>query len=159
MISTSHGTRSAYERHLREGTPTCDSCRAANSQRVREAREPQRLARKKERDEDRRILALLEKPDPPKPLQPCGTRSAYDRHLREGTPTCDSCRAANNLRVRESRGLKETREPDDPHGTKSAYDRHLREETPLCAECYAASLAYNQGVKDREIRNQLQDLL
>ena len=36
----------------------------------------------------------------PRTLQPCGTRAAYDRHTKDGTPYCDPCRQAR----REYRG-------------------------------------------------------
>lgn len=31
----------------------------------------------------------------PRELKPCGTRAAYERHRRNGTPICVACRAAN----------------------------------------------------------------
>jgi hypothetical protein len=39
-----------------------------------------------------------------RPLQPCGTRSAYARHRRRGEPTCQPCRDANtaDCRLRKS---------------------------------------------------------
>lgn len=40
----------------------------------------------------------------PDPLAPCGTRSAYHRHLRYGEETCKACREATNA---YSRALKE----------------------------------------------------
>lgn len=30
-----------------------------------------------------------------RPLAPCGTRSAYTRHLRNGEAPCEACKAAN----------------------------------------------------------------
>ncbi|ELP64101.1 transcription factor WhiB [Streptomyces turgidiscabies Car8] len=34
-------------------------------------------------------------------LAPCGTRAAYQRHVRKGEPVDDACRAANNAGKRE----------------------------------------------------------
>ncbi|MET8765513.1 WhiB family transcriptional regulator [Streptomyces sp. NPDC004658] len=34
-------------------------------------------------------------PGPGRPQAPCGTRSAYQRHLRKKEPVCAACRAAN----------------------------------------------------------------
>ena len=53
-----------------------------------------------------------------RPLQPCGTRSAYNRHLREGTPTCDSCRAANNRHVADVRERERERKFQEFHERK-----------------------------------------
>jgi hypothetical protein len=33
----------------------------------------------------------------PAPSAPCGTRSAYNRHLRSGESPCELCREANGL--------------------------------------------------------------
>ena len=41
----------------------------------------------------------------PRVLQPCGTRAAYQRHVRHGEPACAPCRAA------ESRGSRQRRAP------------------------------------------------
>lgn len=42
----------------------------------------------------RRKLGL---PAPARPLKPCGTYAAYNRHTSRGETPCDRCRAANNL--------------------------------------------------------------
>lgn len=39
--------------------------------------------------------ALLQKTRGTKPLQPCGTQSAYTRHVRRREPIDDACRAAH----------------------------------------------------------------
>ena len=39
----------------------------------------------------------------PKPMAPCGTTTAYDRHRRNGEPPCDPCRIANARYQREKR--------------------------------------------------------
>lgn len=38
------------------------------------------------------------------PSVPCGTLTAYRRHLRNGEQTCDACKAANNQRNAKLRG-------------------------------------------------------
>lgn len=57
-------------------------------------------------------------------LQPCGTRAAYVRHLRNNEEPCDACRAANveravsapsgNSTSREVLKLEEAMEKDPP---------------------------------------------
>lgn len=34
-------------------------------------------------------------------LKPCGTKAAYERHHREGTPICDACRDAHRQYMRQ----------------------------------------------------------
>lgn len=45
----------------------------------------------------RRIAAGL--PPNARPLKPCGTPAAYQRHLENREPTCDACRAVKNAAV------------------------------------------------------------
>lgn len=42
----------------------------------------------------------------PRPLAPCGTFSAYRRHLRRDEPVDDACREAANAEARERRAAK-----------------------------------------------------
>lgn len=37
----------------------------------------------------------------PRPLKPCGTRAAYQRHRRNGEKPCDACRQAESRAERE----------------------------------------------------------
>lgn len=39
----------------------------------------------------------------PKPTAPCGTKPAYDRHLRNKEPIDDACRRANTVAKRQQR--------------------------------------------------------
>lgn len=45
-----------------------------------------------------------------RPLAPCGTPAAYDRHLRNQEPIDDACRDANNRRRQAERARKRERE-------------------------------------------------
>lgn len=45
----------------------------------------------------------------PKPPAPCGTKSAYERHLRNDEPVDDACRRANTVSKRRQRD--ESRKP------------------------------------------------
>ena len=40
---------------------------------------------------------------PPRELAPCGTRSAYVRHLRNGEDACDACKKANTDYQRDNK--------------------------------------------------------
>ena len=42
----------------------------------------------------------------PRPSAVCGTRSGYNRHYREGTPVCESCRLAQRAWEREVRARR-----------------------------------------------------
>lgn len=42
-------------------------------------------------------------PPAPKPLQPCGTDAAYQRHVKYGEPIDDACRGARNAAQNERR--------------------------------------------------------
>lgn len=55
---------------------------------------------------------LKGKPKPRKKLQhaPCGTTSAYRRHLREKTPACDACKRANREERARDRAKKRAAE-------------------------------------------------
>ncbi|UUU21683.1 WhiB family transcriptional regulator [Streptomyces sp. DSM 40750] len=69
------GTRSGYQRHLREGTEICAPCRQAN----------------RDADNLRRTGTTKTSRQP----APCGTRGGYQRHRRDGEAACDACRQAN----------------------------------------------------------------
>ncbi len=38
-----------------------------------------------------------------RPVQPCGTQAAYQRHVRGGETACDACLAAERRRKRHAR--------------------------------------------------------
>lgn len=70
-----------------------------------------------------------------RPLAPCGTRAAYERHLRNHEPVCDPCRLAHNAARRASKAKAKAA----PCGTRSAYQRHLRKNEPPCDACRQAN--------------------
>lgn len=84
-----------------------------------------------------------------RPLAPCGTNSAYLRHIRWGQQPCNACRAAHAATEakRRARQVKPPRELV-PCGRESAYRRHLRRNEVPCKACCEAHTA--------EIRSYLQ---
>jgi hypothetical protein len=80
--------------------------------------------------------AIRRPPTSGKPLAPCGTQGAYDRHLRRGEPVDDACRKAHADRRREDRAR--ARE-NAPCGTVAGYQRHRRYAEDACAECREAN--------------------
>lgn len=78
-------------------------------------------------------------------LKPCGTRAAYQRHMRAGEEPCDPCRDAMrsaNRQFEESRPpRKRNRRELKPCGTRAAYNRHRRNGETPCDACRAANSA------------------
>ncbi|WP_445524756.1 WhiB family transcriptional regulator [Streptomyces cyslabdanicus] len=67
---------------------------------------PERAALARARERAREEALEEETPATPKsnagrPLSPCGTRAAYQRHLSKGEPVDDACRAANTVSKRQ----------------------------------------------------------
>lgn len=65
---------------------------------------------------DRRsqLPAAAKRKAPPgagRPPAPCGTKSAYNRHIRKGEPVDEACRAANNRAATEYRATGTTKVP------------------------------------------------
>ncbi|MFF5980887.1 WhiB family transcriptional regulator [Streptomyces olindensis] len=65
-------------------------------------------------DAQARLLAEVRGQEPPKPrtgrkLAECGTRSAYQRHVRKGEPIDPACRAANTAADRQLRTTGSTK--------------------------------------------------
>lgn len=48
----------------------------------------------------------------PKPPAPCGTKAAYERHLRRDEPVDDACRRANTVSKRQQRDESRRPAPD-----------------------------------------------
>src|SRR5689334_12187837 len=67
---------------------------------------------------------------------PCGTASAYRRHLRYKEEPCDACRAAGRAydQARLSRKEKPPPPPPPPCGTTARWSRGCR-----CSECGLAN--------------------
>lgn len=86
-------------------------------------------------------------------LKPCGTVSAYQRHLRHGETPCDACREASRDSRREYNlkryGVRER--PRAECGTNSGYTAHRWREEQPCADCRAARAAYEREA--RVVRN------
>ena len=75
------------------------------------------------------------------PLAPHGTASAYGRHIKDGTPPCDECRAANTEAKRRQRaaGPKGTsRLKPIAHGTRRGYRQHRYRREQACDDCLRA---------------------
>lgn len=56
--------------------------------------------------ERRKILrarGAIQQSGPGRPLAPCGTKAAYERHVRYGEPIDDACRAGRSNQVRRDR--------------------------------------------------------
>ncbi|WP_216588548.1 WhiB family transcriptional regulator [Streptomyces brasiliscabiei] len=56
-----------------------------------------------------KTTAAPKPPGPGRPLAPCGTKSAYERHRRKGEPIDQACRDAHALASREYRRTGSTR--------------------------------------------------
>ncbi|MEU0332183.1 WhiB family transcriptional regulator [Streptomyces sp. NPDC006193] len=69
----------------------------------------QRAAVAAERRGQLPVAATTAPPGSGRPPAPCGTRSAYNRHLRKGEPVDAACRAANNRAYAEYRATGSTK--------------------------------------------------
>jgi hypothetical protein len=78
-------------------------------------------------------------------LAPCGTPSAYYRHVRKGEPIDDACRRANTefKRIKPT-PVPERRQPID-HGTLKGYKQHRYRDEQACAACLEASREYGRN--------------
>lgn len=82
---------------------------------------------------------------PPRPLSPCGTVAAYERHSRNGEPIDDACRAAHT----EYRRKQRQQQPRQTGcGTRPGYRAHLARGEDACAPCRQAN-----ADADRRLRN------
>lgn len=75
-----------------------------------------------------------------KPLSPCGTPAAYDRHIRRGEPVDDACREAHNA---DNRAKRERTRAKGPVvcGTRRGYQKHRRNGEEACDACRYANTA------------------
>lgn len=82
-------------------------------------------------------------------IAPCGTPSAYTRHVRRGEPIDDACRHANT-EAKQTKGTPtpSRRQPIE-HGTLKGYKQHRYRSEQACDACLEASRAYgrNRGRK------------
>ncbi|MFC9085317.1 hypothetical protein [Nocardiopsis dassonvillei] len=78
---------------------------------------------------------------------PCGTRSAYKRHILAREKPCDPCREAERVYgiERRRRAGAIEREALQPCGTEAAYSRHRKRGEVPCEACRAAHRDYNRA--------------
>jgi len=76
-----------------------------------------------------------------KPLSPCGTAGAYERHIRWGEPVDDACRAAHNARIRKVKAASRAKAKGRPVacGTRPGYQKHRRNGEKACDACRYAN--------------------
>lgn len=131
------GTPSGYTKHRRNTEPPCKPCREAMNEYKRE-----NTAKKRGDKPAGRPNQYTQN------LQPCGTTSAFQRHVRNNETPCDPCKAAKRAyaatkkaewRAKEREG-KPTRALK-PCGTRAAAARHRRRNEPLCNPCRDAERA------------------
>ena len=76
------------------------------------------------------------------PIAPCGTQSAYTRHVKKGEPIDDACRAANTEAKRTKGVPTPGRRQPIEHGTLKGYKQHRYRGEQACADCLAANREY-----------------
>lgn len=79
-------------------------------------------------------------------IAPCGTQSAYTRHVKKGEPIDDACRKANTEAKRTKGAPTPGRRKPIEHGTLKGYKQHLYRGEQACEECLEANRLY---VRDR----------
>lgn len=84
-------------------------------------------------------------PNPPgigtRPLAPCGTKAAYDRHLRRNEPVDEACRQAKNAQQRAQAKAPVV------CGTRRGYRKHLAAGEPACDACRHANAAADRRLR------------
>lgn len=85
----------------------------------------------------------------PKPLSPCGTIGAYQRHLKAGQEACAACKEARAAYTRDRReGRIKARRPAQC-GTLRGYYSHRHHKTQACRACLDAYAAYTGARRAR----------
>lgn len=72
----------------------------------------------------------------PRPVPECGTTAAYERHIRNGEPIDDACRAAHTEYRRKQRGQQAR---PTGCGTRSGYRAHRARGEEACQPCRQAN--------------------
>lgn len=85
-------------------------------------------------------------PAPKRPLKPCGTNAAYNRHIARNEDPCEPCKAAHREHTAEIRKQPRPRKAAQ-HGTPSGAVAHYRNKTALCEPCKKARNEYRNGFK------------
>ena len=84
-------------------------------------------------------------PKPVKPLAPCGTRAAYERHKKLGEEACQPCVDAQYAARRARDGCVAVYAKVAACGTMTGYFRHRRTtKTPPCRPCLDAFADYQR---------------
>ena len=138
------GTRAAWNRHKREKVPMCGPCRMWRRDSVRELEilrslMPARLHGTETGWRDWRCRcgpcreAHLNPPKPPaaNAPAPCGTETAYQRHIRRAETVCTPCAEAHEVWLVARRTPRDVPEC----GTPAAYQRHRRLGEQVCRPC------------------------
>lgn len=86
----------------------------------------------------------LKPPRRSKPLAPCGTQSAYTRHVKRGEPIDDACRQANTKAKRTKGTPTPSRRKPIAHGTLRGARQHRYRGEPLCQPCRDGENAYQR---------------
>lgn len=96
----------------------------------------------------------LKDPHRGQPIAPCGTQSAYTRHVKNGEPIDEACRQANTEAKRTKGTPSPGRRQPIAHGTLKGYKQHRYRGEAACADCLEASREYssNRGRKDAAAR-------
>ncbi|MFE9448359.1 hypothetical protein [Streptomyces sp. NPDC006739] len=104
---------------------------------------------------DQLIKAIgLKDPRRGQAIAPCGTQSAYTRHVRNGEPIDEPCRRANTEAKRTKGTPTPSRRQPIEHGTLKGYQQHRYRSETACAECLEAHRLYkrNRSRKDAAAR-------
>jgi hypothetical protein len=83
---------------------------------------------------------------------PCGTASAYTRHVKRGEPIDEACRQANTEAKRTKGTPTPARRKPIAHGTPRGAKQHRYRGEPLCDPCHRAEADYQRewtGAKPR----------
>ncbi len=78
-------------------------------------------------------------------IAPCGTQSAYTRHVKNGDPIDDACRRANTEAKRTKCAPTPSRRQPIDHGTLKGYQQHRYRGETACDECLEAHRLYKRG--------------
>ncbi|MDL5205084.1 hypothetical protein [Streptomyces sp. ALI-76-A] len=82
-------------------------------------------------------------------IAPCGTQSAYTRHVKNGEPIDDACRHANAEAKRTKGTPTPSRRQPIEHGTLKGYKQHRYRDEQACDKCLEAHRLYGRN-RDRK---------
>jgi len=158
------GSRPGYRKHLRNNEVPCDKCKdhMALTERFKKVKlkqmteNPEGLTVPQQFEQRKDILTT-----PVKRIKPaeCGTSSGYDRHIRENSPICDGCQAAQARRKKDYNSRMKPVLESDPehpfHGTQTGVNIGCR-----CDRCKTLrnQRLYKQKAKQLEkLKSDLDD--